>query len=132
MALVVCGSKNCWWNKNCLAKRQCTCDVCPPLAAIDLNLQNACNLACNSEDSNKRPTNTEQFLCDKIGSEELWSRYHLRKCGYNPFESVEAKQQEKAQAEINQQTSYQQKIIWALVMCVGFGFFILLLKKFVK
>lgn len=124
-----CGAFGHWWSKGCKAKSDCVCTTCAGLNAIDPNLYASCLAACNTNDDKKRPKSQEQFLCSQVGGEELFSRYHLTRCGYNPDESIEAKKNKEAQTLINTQAESQQKIMLAFLVLIGVVILFFVLRK---
>jgi hypothetical protein len=114
-------------GKECREKVQCGCEVCSSLEAIDLSLAESCYKACNAI-GNGRPKNTEEYLCS-IGGAELWSRYHIVRCGYNPDESIEAGQQKKAQDEINRQNKPLSSVFYILIILIVAATLFLIYKK---
>lgn len=94
--MVYCGDTCYFWdNKNCVQRRDCVCKNCAGLQSVAATLYEDCASACNSQDAGLRPQSKDDFLCS-IGGEQLWGRYHLLACGYNPDQSYEAKMAKSA------------------------------------
>jgi hypothetical protein len=124
-----CGDRDCFWNSDCQDKRSCVCDNCPDAFAADPTLYEACVVACNSDSRDNRPKSADDFMCNKVGGEVLWNRYHLTKCNYDPTQSLEAIKAKEGQELINKQGDNQTKIIGAFIAMIFFVIVFLVLKR---
>jgi hypothetical protein len=107
-------------GKRCKAIRDCVC-AGGNLAAIDLNLQEAWRLNCQTYPDSR---DVDAFLCDKIGGEALATRYEAfdlaAKCGYNPFkDSPQAEKEKETQDRLDNQTATNNKLTYMVLLLVA-------------
>jgi hypothetical protein len=111
----------------CKERRQCSCTVCSGLEGIDLSLAEACHKACNAT-GDARPKTQDEFLCNSMTGEDLFTRFHIIRCGFNPEESTTRLQQKEAQGKIDQQNKPLQITIFVLILA-AIGSIYYLVKK---
>lgn len=119
--VIYCGTSCFLKKKGCKDIKKCACR-CGPLQAINPNLYDACVQQCNS---GTFPTDYQDFMCRYIGGEAMWKLYKIQSCGYDPFESAEAKilqertEQDAAGDQQNQNFAYIVVGILAVVILGG-------------
>ncbi len=116
-----CGMK--WgWVKRCKQMRDCACR-CSPLKAINPNLFDACKNQCNSTE---KPKDHQDFLCNYVGGEVLYSQYGILQCGFQVEDSAQyeswAIQQEAEEVATAGSRKMTNIIILILIGLVGIGF----------
>lgn len=115
--MVYC-SDECYWITGgqgaCREKRNCVCNVCQYLVAINLNLFEACVGKCNVDDASQRPATREAFesMYDPV---ELWKRYGYITKGFDPKKTDEYRLSNEKQKRIEEQEETQKNIIVILV-----------------
>jgi hypothetical protein len=73
-----------------------------------------------------RPKTQEEFLCKNGDGEDLFNRYHIIRCGFDPEKSTTRKQQKEAQAKIDKQNLPLQITIFILILAAIGGVYYLI------
>lgn len=79
--MVKCGQSCFLGAKDCKRRRDCACK-CGPLQAVNPNLFNGCEKACNARSNADRPKDHRDYMCNHVGADILFSYYGIVDCGY--------------------------------------------------
>ena len=123
-----CGS-NCGWKwgrvKKCKEIRDCACR-CAPLQAINPNLYEGCKNQCNSSNSDDRPKDEQDYMCNYVGGEAIFTNYGILECGFQVEDSAQhltwSLQKQQEEIETAESKKMTKGIIIAMVGLVIFGF----------
>ena len=136
MARIECKSGCFLRPKNCKKIRDCACK-CGELKSINPNLFDGCVDACNS---GKAPANVDDYLCNFVGGDALYSYHGLLLCGFTPDQSTELKTVEETMDLIREMNEVQAQadapaakvrkaIIAILLILITLGSIYLIFKK---
>lgn len=72
-------------RSRCRRSKDCSCK-CGELKAINAQLYDGCLDECQAE---PRPFNADDYICNFVGGEALYSYHGLLKCGFLPEDSAQ-------------------------------------------
>ena len=124
-----CGMKHLFSKKKrnrCKRIKACACD-CKELGSIHPSLVEGCIGSCNS---NEPPIDSEDFLCNQIGGEQVFDQFGVERCGFSFHDSTSFKIVEFEQKAAEKSKLKSALIIGGLLLLSLFGlFFIARLKR---